>query len=120
MNLIVSNLYKIGIGAVLFLITYLSNMGLGAWRSVNIDGFDFDLRLIINSLIKYVVLVLSVAGLCISVTIVPEYANYVGLGVPEEYIEVMSNVVIIGAFLTGIYIYAKDGLEKLKEIILKK
>lgn len=120
MLLIISNLMKIGIGALLFLIAYLSNMGLGAWKSVKIHGYDFDLKLIGESIVKYIVLVLSVAGLCIVVTVAPEYANYVGMAIPDEYIEVVSNVVIIGTFITGICIYVKDGFDKLKEIIIKK
>lgn len=118
-SLVITNLTKIGIGAVLFLIAYLSNMGLGAWKSVRLDGYAFDMKLILNSIVKYIVLVLSVAGLCVVVTVVPEYTNYVGLGIPDEYIEVVSNIVIVGTFITGIYIYAKDGIDKLKEIILE-
>lgn len=119
MSLIIDNLLKIGIGAFLFLIAYLSNMGLGAWKNVNLDGYDFDWKMILHSLIKYLVLVISMAGLCIVITVTPEYANYVGLAIPDEYIEVISNLVIITMFLTGIGIYVKDGLDKLRAIIIK-
>lgn len=119
MLLVVENLSKIGIGATLFLIAYLSNMGLGAWKSVKVDGYNFDWKLVLNSMVKYIVLVASVAGLCVVVTVTPEYANYVGLAIPDEYIEVVSNIVIIGTFITGIGIYVKDGLDKLRAIIIK-
>lgn len=119
MLLIITNLGKIGIGALLFLVAYLSNMGLGAWKNVKLEGCKFDWKMVFNSLAKYLVLVISMAGLCIVVTVMPEYANYVGLAIPDEYIEVISNVVIITMFLTGIGIYVKDGLEKLRAIIIK-
>lgn len=119
LSLVTSNLMKIGIGAILFLIAYLSNMGLGAWKNVKLDGYDFDWKMVLHSLTKYLVLVISMAGLCIVITVTPEYANYVGLAIPDEYIEVISNVVIITMFLTGIGIYVKDGLTKLRDIVIK-
>ena len=123
MLLVVENLSKIGIGATLFLIAYLSNMGLGAWKNISLEAGKFDKKLFLNSLIKYLVLVISTSGLCIVVTVTPAYIMYVGLNSESEYIDiannVISNAVIIGTFITGIYIYAKDGFDKLKALVIK-
>ena len=54
-NLIVLNLEKVGIGVVLFLGAYLANMGLGAWKNVKIDGYDFDWKLIAKSGAKFTI-----------------------------------------------------------------
>lgn len=121
--LVLSNLVKLGAGALIFLVAYLSNMGLGAWKNVSLDAGKFDWKLIFNSLIKYLVLVISTSGLCIVVTVTPAYIMYVGLNSESEYIDiannVISNAVIIGTFITGIYIYAKDGFDKLKALVIK-
>lgn len=115
--LIGDNLIKAGIGAGMFLIVYLSNMGLGAWRSIKINGYNFDWKLIGSSILKYLVLTLSVTGICVGITMIPVYAVYVGMTIPDEFIEAVSTVVIFGAFLTGTCMYAKDGIDKIKELM---
>mgnify|MGYP007031324537 FL=1 len=37
-SIVIANLEKVGIGAVLFLGAYMSNICLGAWRSVKLEG----------------------------------------------------------------------------------
>ena len=119
-NLIIINLSKIGIGVLLFLVAYLSNMGLGAWHNVKIEGHDFNWKLIGNSLIKYIILLFSLAGLCIVITAIPEYMKYVGMNIPDEYSIVVDNIVIVGAFIGGTLFYVKDGITKLNKIISNK
>lgn len=88
-----------------------------------LDAGKFDKKLFLNSLIKYLVLVISTSGLCIVVTTTPAYIVYVGLEEESEYIDIVNNIIsntaIIGLFITGTYIYAKDGFDKLKAIIIK-
>ena len=45
-SIVIANLEKVGIGDLLFLGAYVSNICLGAWRSVKIEGYDFDWKLI--------------------------------------------------------------------------
>lgn len=115
--LVVENLNKVGMGAILFLLAYVANMGLGAWRSVKIDGYDFDWKLILGSVVKYLVLAASMGALCVVITLVPAYVTYVGLAIPDEYVDVISNLVIIGAFISGTCVYIKDGIDKVRDII---
>lgn len=121
--LVLSNLVKLGCGALIFLIAYLSNMGLGAWKNISLEAGKFDKKLVLNSLIKYLVLVLSTSGLCIVVTTTPAYIMYIGLEAESEYIDIVNNIIsntaIIGLFITGTYIYAKDGFDKLKALVIK-
>ena len=39
-QIVIENLEKVGIGALLFLGAYMSNVCLGAWRSVKIEGYE--------------------------------------------------------------------------------
>ena len=115
--IVVDNLEKVGIGALLFLGAYMSNVCLGAWRSVKIEGYDFDWKLIGQSLVKFAVLGLGIGLLSIVVSILPVYMTYVGIVIEEETMAVLDSIVIITAFVVACTKYIKDAYGKLKEIL---
>lgn len=115
--LLETNLIKVGIGILLFLGAYLANMGLGAWRSVKIEGYVFDWKLILDSVIKFVLMGICIGLVVIVVTLIPPYATYVGIQISEEMIETIDSIVVIGAFLTATIRYVVDAVEKIKAII---
>lgn len=115
--LILTNLEKIGVGIGLFMGAYLANMGLGAWKNVKIDGSTFDWTLIKQSIVKFIVLILSIALLSIVVSVIPAYATYVGIEISQEVLETIDALVIIGAFLTATVRYVGDAVSKLKTIL---
>lgn len=115
--LILMNMEKVGFGAIIFLMTYLANMALGAWKNVKIDGSSFDWKMIGNSVVKYVVLVLGIALLSVAVVVVPEYVTYVGIEIEAAVLETIDAIVIVGAFLTSAIRYIADGISKLKAIL---
>ncbi len=117
LGLIIGHLEKVGFGAVLFLMAYISNMGLGAWKNVKIEGYDFDWFVIGQSALKFVVLGASIAILSMVVSIVPAYATYVGIEIGIETLETIDAIVIIGAFLTATIRYVMDAVSKLKAIL---
>lgn len=114
--LILTNLEKIGVGIGLFMGAYLANMGLGVWKNVKIDGSTFDWTLIKKSIVKFIVLILSIALLSIVVSVIPAYATYVGVEISQEVLETIDALVIIGAFLTATVRYVGDAVSKLKTI----
>ena len=115
LNIILMNLEKVGIGAVLFLGAYLANIGLGVWKNVKIDGSTFDWALIKQSIVKFIVLILSITLLSIVVSIIP--ATYVGIEISQEVLEIIDALVIIGAFLAATLRYVEDAISKLKTIL---
>lgn len=117
MMLVVDNLEKIGIGALLFLCAYLANMGLGAWNNVKVAGVAFDWKLIGNSVVKFIVLGLSLALLSFVVSVIPAYATYVGIEIEAETLQTIDSIVIIGAFLTATIRYVTDAVAKVREIL---
>ncbi len=116
-SIVIANLEKVGIGALLFLGAYMSNICLGAWRSVKIEGYDFDWKLIGQSLVKFIVLGLGIGLLSIVVSILPVYMTYVGIVIEDETMAVLDSVVIIAAFVVACGRYVKDAYSKLKEIL---
>ena len=117
MTIVVDNLEKVGIGVVLFLGAYLSNVCLGAWRNVKIEGYDFDWKLIGQSLIKFVVLGAGIGLLSVVVSTLPIYMAYVGIDIADETMQVLDSIVIITAFVLATAKYVKDAYEKLKDIL---
>lgn len=115
--LILTNLEKIGVGIGLFMGAYLANIGLGVWKNVKIDGSTFDWTLIKKSIVKFIVLILSIALLSIVVSVIPAYATYVGVEISQEVLETIDALVIIGAFLTATVRYVRDAVSKLKTIL---
>ena len=116
-SIVIANLEKVGIGALLFLGAYTSKICLGAWRSVKIEGYDFDWKLIGQSLVKFAVLGLGIGLLSIVVSILPVYMTYVGIAIEDETMAVLDSVVIITAFVVACAKYVKDAYVKLKEIL---
>ena len=116
-SVVIANLEKVGIGALLFLGAYMSNICLGAWRSVKIEGYDFDWKLIGQSLVKFIVLGLGIGLLSIVVSILPVYMTYVGIVIEDETMAVLDSIVIITAFVVACAKYVKDAYVKLKEIL---
>ena len=117
MTIVLLNLEKVGVGVALFLGAYLSNILLGIWSNVKIEGYDFDWKLIVQSLVKFAVLGLGIGLLSIVVSILPVYMTYVGVVIEDETMAVLDSVVIITAFVVACAKYVKDAYGKLKEIL---
>lgn len=117
MTIIVANLEKVSIGVLLFLGAYLSNICLGVWRNVKIEGYDFDWKLIAQSVVKFVVLGVGIGLMSIVVSILPEYMTYVGIDITDEAMQVFDSIVIVTAFMTAAVKYVKDAYTKLKDIL---
>lgn len=116
-DIILMNLEKVGIGTALFLGAYIANILLGIWANVKIEGYEFDWKLILNSIIKFIVLGLGIALLSVVVSIIPAYATFVGIEIDAEILETIDSLVIIGSFLSATVRYVTDAISKLKAIL---
>lgn len=117
MNLVIVNLEKVGIGVVLFLGAYIANIFLGVWANVKIEGYEFDWKLIAQSLVKFVVLGIGVGILSVVVSIIPIYLTYIGVEIGAETMDTIDSMVIIGAFSAATVRYVSDALSKIKNIL---
>lgn len=117
MTIVLLNLEKVGVGVTLFLGAYLSNILLGIWSNVKIEGYDFDWKLIAQSLVKFVVLGFGVGLLSVVVSVIPMYLTYIGIEIGAETMETIDSMVIIGAFATATIKYVTDALSKIKAIL---
>lgn len=116
-NTILMNLEQVGIGALLFLVAYVSNILLGAWRNVNINGDNFNWSKIGQSALKFVVLGLGIGLLSITVSVLPVFVTYIGIEIAPETLASIDAIVIVGAFTTATLHYVVDCIDKLKEVL---
>lgn len=116
-TLVLLNLEKVGIGIAIFLGAYLSNICLGIWRNVKIEGYEFDWKMIGQSVLKFIVLGLGISLMSIVVSVLPEYMTYVGIDIADETMQVMDGIVIVTAFMSAACKYVKDAFQKLKDIL---
>lgn len=114
---ILINLQHVGIGALLFLIAYGSNMGFSIYLNTKVLGESFDKSRIINSFLKILAFSIGATLLCIAITGIPIFANYVGFTIPDEYSEVFENLAVLGIFLIAACRYVLEGYSKMKQIL---
>lgn len=117
MNDILTDLMYVGIGALLFLTAYLSNMSFSLFYNIKVLEEEFDKEKLKASITKLVVVVVGLALLCISITILPRFVNYVGLTIPNEYVEIFSNLAILTLFVSSACRYVFEAYGKFKQIL---
>lgn len=120
LNMFLTNLQNVYIGMGIFALAYVSNILLSTFYNIKIVGFKFDWDKLITGIIKLAVFCLSIGMLCLVVTGLPIFANYVGFAITEEYMSAFDNVVIISAFLVTSCKYVVESVQKLNAIINKK
>ena len=116
-NTILMNLEQVGIGALLFLVAYVSNILLGAWRNVNINGDNFNWSKIGQSALKFVVLGLGIGLLSTVVSVLPVFITYIGIEIAPETLASIDAIVIVGACTTATLRYVVDCIDKRKEVL---
>lgn len=117
LNSIIQNLINVGWALLIFLAAYLANIIFSLWYNIKIKREDFEWSRIAESAVKCFVFLLGLTFLCIAVTALPLYATMVGWAVPEEFTELFTDLVIVGAFLLVACKYIKEALLKLIAIL---
>lgn len=116
-NELLLNLTYVAIGAGLFLVSYLSNMSFSLYYNIKILMQEFDKNKIINSALRVASIIVGLALLCIAITTIPQFATYVGLKIPTEYIDIFSNLAILTLFITSACKYVAEAYGKFKKIL---
>ena len=117
---ILTNLYSVGIGLVIFLCSYLSNMSFSIYYNIRILGETFEKNRIINSAIKICTFGVGITLLTLAITTILPWATVNGLPIPEEYNDIISTVAILGICLTSSLKYITEAISKMKKILNMK
>ena len=116
LSIIIENLELVGIAMGLFVGSVAANTLLGLYNNIKILMQPFEKQRLIDTALKTGCLVASITLMVLVVTVMPVFCNNVGFPVPEEYIDVFSNLTIIGAAVIPSCKYLKDAYDKLCNI----
>lgn len=116
---ILQNLTYVGIGALLFLVAYISNMAFSLYYNIRMLKENFDKNKIVDSAIRISVIVVGLTLLCIAITTLPQFVTYVGLTIPQEYADIFSNLAVLTLFVTSACKYVLEAYTKFKKILEK-
>jgi len=116
LSIIIENLELVGIAMGLFVGSVAANTLLGLYNNIKILMQPFDKQRLIDTGLKTGCLVVSIILMVLVVTVMPVFCNNVGFPIPDEYIDVFSNLTIIGAAVIPSCKYLKDAYNKLCNI----
>lgn len=116
-DLMLKNLYYVGVGVGIFVIAYLSNMLFGIWYNVRVLEEAFDWKRIVKSLLKVLAVGFGIALLTIAITLIVPFAQLAGVPIPEEYEEIMSIIAILVICLRASLSYIKEAWTKMNDIM---
>ena len=116
LSIIIENLELVGIAMGLFVGSVAANTLLGLYNNIKILMQPFEKQRLIDTALKTGCLVASITLMVLVVTVMPVFCDNVGFPIPEEYIDVFSNMTIIGAAVIPSCKYLKDAYDKLCNI----
>lgn len=116
LSIIIENLELVGIAMGLFVGSVAANTLLGLYNNIKILMQPFEKQRLIDTALKTGCLVASIILMVLVVTVMPVFCDNVGFPIPEEYIDVFSNLTIIGAAVIPSCKYLKDAYDKLCNI----
>ena len=116
-DIVLKNLYHVGLGCALFVIAYVSNVLLSLWYNIKMCHQKFDYRKLLNSVLKILAFGAGTSLLVVGITLVPIFADFVGFNIPEEYSEVFQNLAIISVFIIATCKYLIEAYGKFKKIL---
>lgn len=116
LSIILENLKLTGIAMGLFVGSVAANTLLGLYNNIKILLQPYDKQRLINTALKTACLVVSITLMVLVVTVMPVFCDEVGFPIPDEYVDVFSNLTIIGAAIIPSCKYLKDAYDKLCNI----
>lgn len=116
-NALIANLINIGWAMLIFLCAYLSNVSFSMYYNIKIMLEPFSKDKLINSGLKIAAFICGLTLLCVAITTLPLFAEMVGWEIPAEYVDIFSDLIIIGAVLMVSCKYIAEAFTKFKAIL---
>lgn len=115
-NMLVAIEYA-GIGLILFVISYTSNMCFSIYYNIKILGQTFNKQKIYDSGFKILTFGIGTLLMTIATVGIPQFAAITGIELPQEYVEVFSTLAISAVFIICSCKYILEAYEKFKKIL---
>lgn len=117
LQVVLVNLTDVGIGVLLFIMAYVSNMALSMYYNIKVLNQQFDKNKIIDSGLKVAAFGVGTALLCVCITTIPAFATHVGFVIPEEYSTVFQDLAILSVFIISSCKYLLEAYNKFTKIL---
>lgn len=114
---VLNNLMTTGIAILIMVTAYLSNVAFSLWYNINVLKMSFEKEKVFKSLTKLLCFCIGLALLCMSITTLPVFANYVGWTIPKEALDIFTPLAIVGIILYAAVRYIKEAYQTLKAIL---
>lgn len=114
---VLNNLTDVGIGILLFIMAYVSNMALSLYYNVKILQQPFDRTKLMDSALKVAAFGIGTGLLCVCITTIPAFATHVGFTIPEEYSAVFQDLAILSVFIISSCKYLLEAYAKFNAIL---
>ena len=111
------NLIDLGYAMLIFLCAYLSNVAFSLFYNIKVLSQPFSREKLIDSGLKVLSFVCGLTLLCIAITALPIFATQIGWNIPEEYSDMFSDLVIMGAVLVVSCKYIVKAYTKFQAIL---
>ena len=92
-------------------------MLLSLWYNLKVLNQEFDINRLLNSIYKILAFGAGTSLLVIGITLVPIFADHVGLTIPEEYSEVFQDLAVIAVFIISSCKYLIEAYSKFQDIL---
>lgn len=106
-----------GIGLILFVISYASNMCFSIYYNIKILGQTFNKQKIYDSGFKILTFGIGTLLMTIATVGIPQFAAITGIELPQEYVEVFSTLAISAVFIICSCKYILEAYGKFKKIL---
>lgn len=116
-TLMLANLRNAGIGILIFLLAYLANISFSLYYNIKVLGQNFNKEQMWNSFLRIITFAVGTCCLVVVITALPLFANYMGLPLPDEFVNNLTMVAIIGFPLYLASKYAMMAFEKMKKVL---
>jgi hypothetical protein len=114
---VLTNLTDVGIGVLLFVMAYVSNMALGLYYNIKVLNQPFDVKKLIDSALKIAAFGIGTGLLCVCLTTIPAFATHVGFVIPDEYSTVFQDLAILSVFIISSCKYLLEAYNKFAKIL---
>lgn len=120
LNIIKDNLFLTGLMAGLYFLFAVSNVFLGIYLNINKNNEKFEIKRFLDGALKIFMLGLGLGTLVIGVSAIPTIFSKAGIVViSEEVLSGISILVILSIIAVGVVGYAKQCIDKVKEVFNK-
>lgn len=114
---ILSNMEVVAFGCMLFVTAYMCNVLFSTYYNTQFLKEKFELNKLKESAIKILMFVFGTTLLCIGITTIPIFAEYAGLVLPKEFIDVFQQLAIVSVFVVMACRYFIEAFAKFKIIL---